>query len=300
IPRWWHSSTSYFGSSSSYCTKSSAARSAKSRIGNTDLNTSCSPTCARSSGRRFICRKFSYEVRCTSIRLGITVTSGMCPKLLRIRLRPVKEYAIAVPSLDAYGPATRAGTAAGGRRSMPRGSNDRRLASSAANAWPPHEPTGRLVAGRRPGRPARVGDDAEREQRFSELFDLHGRPGALELLLELGSFLLGHALLDRLGRALDQVLGLLETEPRDRAHFLDHVDLLVAGSGQDHVELGLLLGLLLGHGGSAAGAGDRNRRGCRHAPLLLEHPRQLGRFEHGQCRKILDHLLQVGHLEPSP
>ena len=39
-PRWMHSSTSYFGSSSSYCTNSRRPRPAKSSIGKTDLKTS--------------------------------------------------------------------------------------------------------------------------------------------------------------------------------------------------------------------------------------------------------------------
>src|SRR6185295_3016106 len=50
----------------------------------------------------------------------------------------------------------------------------------------------------------------------------------LELGLELLGVGLRHAVLDRLGRALDQVLGLLEAEAGDLAHRLDDVDLLVA------------------------------------------------------------------------
>ena len=72
-------------------TNSSWARSEKSRIGKTDLKTSCSPTLPRFSAITPICKKWSYELRCTSIRLGIGATSGMRPKLLRIRLRPVND-----------------------------------------------------------------------------------------------------------------------------------------------------------------------------------------------------------------
>ena len=61
-----------------------------------------------------------------------------------------------------------------------------------------------------------------------------------------------------LGRALDQVLGFLEAEAGDRPDFLDHVDLLLAGRGQDDVELGLL-------GGRRRGGG-RPRQRPRPAP----------------------------------
>jgi hypothetical protein len=43
MPRWRHSSTSYFGGSNVYFTNSSSAVCEKSEIGNTDLNTACSP-----------------------------------------------------------------------------------------------------------------------------------------------------------------------------------------------------------------------------------------------------------------
>jgi hypothetical protein len=59
MPRCWHSSTSYFGSSSSYLTNCSSARSEKSRIGNTDRNTSSKPTLWRLSAGTPICKKWS-------------------------------------------------------------------------------------------------------------------------------------------------------------------------------------------------------------------------------------------------
>src|SRR5437868_13119021 len=73
-----------------------------------------------------------------------------------------------------------------------------------------------------------------------DLFDLDSGTRILKLLLEFRRLVLVDALLDRLRRALDQVFGLLETETRDRADFLDHVDLLVANGRKDDVELGLL------------------------------------------------------------
>src|SRR5882724_9434857 len=89
--------------------------------------------------------------------------------------------------------------------------------------------------------------------RALELLHLDGRAGVFELLLELGSLVLRHAFLDRLRRALDQILGLLEAEAGDRAHFLDHVDLLFTGRGEHDGELGLLLD------GSRGGTAARTR-----------------------------------------
>ena len=65
----------------------------------------------------------------------------------------------------------------------------------------------------------------------------------------LGVFL-RHLLEHRLRGAVDEVLGLLEAEAREGAHLLDDLDLLVAGRGEDDVELVLLL---LG-GGAVTGA----------------------------------------------
>ena len=48
--------------------------------------------------------------------------------------------------------------------------------------------------------------------------------------------------LTELGRAVDQVLGLLEAQAGHLADDLDHVDLLVARAREDDRELGLLLG----------------------------------------------------------
>src|SRR3954468_12765237 len=129
----------------------------------------------------------------------------------------------------------------------------------------------------------------------SDLLDLHGGPGALQLRLDLGRVVLGHSLLDRLWRRLDQILGLLQAQAGDRADLLDDVDLLGAKRRQDHVELGLLLGNLgRRRRGAAAGRHRHGGRG-RHAPLLLEQLRQLRCLEDGQARQILDQLIQIRH-----
>src|SRR6185437_1301227 len=75
---------------------------------------------------------------------------------------------------------------------------------------------------------------------FDSLLDLDSRTRLFELLLELRRFVLVHAFLDRLRRAFDQVLGLLEAEAGDRAHLLDDIDLLVTRAGQDDGEFRLL------------------------------------------------------------
>src|SRR5512141_1279247 len=53
-----------------YSMNSSDEFSRKSLIGNTDLNTDCSPASSRSEGSRFICRKRSYDFFWISMRFG--------------------------------------------------------------------------------------------------------------------------------------------------------------------------------------------------------------------------------------
>ena len=65
--------------------------------------------------------------------------------------------------------------------------------------------------------------------------------GPLEGRLGLLGVVLADPLEHRLRCAVDQVLGLLQAEAGERADLLDHLDLLVAGRGQDDVELDLLL-----------------------------------------------------------
>ena len=88
---------------------------------------------------------------------------------------------------------------------------------------------------------------------------LDGDRGASSL--ELGLGVLGGFLVDlleqRLGGAVDEILGLLEAQAGDDlADDLDDADLLLAGTLEDDVELRLLLGGL----GGGGGAGRRRRR----------------------------------------
>src|SRR5690606_3475511 len=105
MPRWRHSSTSYFGASNSYLTNSSMEEPEKSEIGNTDLKTACSPSSARPPSGSFTIRNWSYEAFWTSMRFGISATSGMFPKNFLTRLRPLNErvWAIVAPWLALLG-----------------------------------------------------------------------------------------------------------------------------------------------------------------------------------------------------
>ena len=104
-----------------------------------------------------------------------------------------------------------------------------------------------------------------------ELFlDLHFRAGVLELLLHRLGIGLGHGLLHRRGRALDQVLGLLEAKPGDLADHLDDGHLLVRRVFlQSDGELGLLLDRGGRRGGPARSGRDGHRGRGGHAELLL-------------------------------
>src|SRR5438477_43817 len=104
------------------------------------------------------------------------------------------------------------------------------------------------------------------------LLELDSCARAFELCLGLLGVFLRDLLEDGLRSAVDEVLGLLQPEARERPDLLDDLDLLLARGDQDDVELVLLLGC--GLAGTAAGTGCRrgNRDGGsrRHAELLLE------------------------------
>src|SRR3954452_4893344 len=130
------------------------------------------------------------------------------------------------------------------------------------------------------------------------LLDLDGRALFLELALGVVRDVLRDLLQDRRRCALDEVLGLLEAEARDRADRLDDVDLLVTDGGEDHVELGLLLGGLCA---SAGAAGRRHHDGRRSRGLnverLLELLDEVGQLEKGHLLEALEQVLRLdlGH-----
>src|SRR5690606_1088171 len=60
--------------------------------------------------------------------------------------------------------------------------------------------------------------------------------GSFELLLQLFGFRLANAFLHGLRRTFDEVLGFLQAETGDGAHFLDRVDLVGTAIHQDDIE----------------------------------------------------------------
>src|ERR1700677_3057902 len=97
------------------------------------------------------------------------------------------------------------------------------------------------------------------------LLQLNLGASLLELGLDLLGFVLVHAFLDRLRRALDEVLGFLEAEARDGTDFLDDFDLLFAGGQENDRKLGLFFS----RSSSGSGrTGHRNGGSGGHAPLF--------------------------------
>src|SRR5436190_12764983 len=213
------------------------------------------------------------------MRLGIGATDSMCPKKRRIRLRVLKAVAILRPRL---------GSRAANYPLLSRNSRP-------AKAARPIHCRGPLVEADRTIRfdkgPERAGPKAGPPGRYLLEFDL-GALG-LELGLELLGVGLRHAVLDCLGRALDQVLGLLEAEAGDLAHRLDDVDLLVADGGQHDGEL--VLHLRRSGGSRTRSRGDRDRSGGADAPLLFQQLAELSGLEDRQGRELLDQLFKISH-----
>src|SRR6266545_793339 len=93
------------------------------------------------------------------------------------------------------------------------------------------------------------------------LLDRDRSSSALQGRLSLLRRLLVDLLEQRLRRAVNQVLRLLEAEARQAADLLDDLDLLLARRLQNDVELVLLLLLLRGARASGRGSGDGGDRG---------------------------------------
>src|SRR5829696_2983998 len=122
--------------------------------------------------------------------------------------------------------------------------------------------------------------------------DGDGGAGALEGSLGLLRGVLGDLLQDRLRRVVDQVLGLLEAERGQAAHLLDDLDLLVAGSLEDDVELVLLGSGLVATAAATGGRGGRDGHGGSSGDLegLLELLHEVGQLEEGH---LLERVEQV-------
>src|SRR5262249_27888848 len=123
-----------------------------------------------------------------------------------------------------------------------------------------------------------------------------------ELLLEGLGLVLGDVLLDGLGGAFDQILGLLEAQAGDLADHLDDVDLLRGVEArQDDRELGLLGRLLRGRAARTAhGAGhDHTAAGGLDLVNLFEVIAQLDGARDGQRRDLVAQVLDLRTPGPS-
>src|SRR5262249_8412756 len=194
------------------------------------------------------------------MRLGISATSWMRPNIFRNRLRPSEEVCCTIGSSHARRDGSPESPQVRLRGFWPSVTdNDGLLCARADSGTIMWDPPGYIS---------------------TRLFQLDRRACGFELLLDLLGFVLVHAFLDRLRRALDQVLGLLQAEAGDRTYLFDHVDLLGTCGGQNDVEFGLLLGNFR-RSCARAGShhGHRSRGG--DAPFLLEHLGEVCRFQHG-------------------
>src|SRR5688500_16915054 len=122
------------------------------------------------------------------------------------------------------------------------------------------------------------------------LLELDAGASFLQLRLDRVRLLLGGALLDGAGRAVDEVLRLLQAEAGDGADDLDHLDLLVARGREHDVERRLLLvgGGAVARGRSRAGRGGRHRSGGGAAPLLLDLRLELDELENGHAPETFE------------
>src|SRR5690606_3336501 len=127
------------------------------------------------------------------------------------------------------------------------------------------------------------------------LLDLDLGAGFLELLLDVLRLGLADAGLDLLGRAVDEILGVLQAEAGDLADDLDDADLVGATALEDDGELRLLLGgSRRSRTTSSRRSSRRDRdRGSRDAPLVLERLGELDELDDGEVRKLVDELFLI-------
>ena len=124
------------------------------------------------------------------------------------------------------------------------------------------------------------------------LLQFYGGACSLELRLGLLGVLLLDLLEDRLGSTVHEVLGLLEAEAGQGTDFLDDLDLLVAGTREDDVELALLFfgcGIAAAAGGSGCGCGYGS--GCGDAEALFELLEELAELQYGQLSNAVQNLV---------
>src|SRR3569833_80153 len=121
--------------------------------------------------------------------------------------------------------------------------------------------------------------------------DRHRGAGLLEGLLGLVGLLLVDLLQQRLGRAVDEVLGLLEAQAREGADLLDDLDLLVAGTLEDDAEPVPVLGLFGRGARGSAGGGDGDRRGGLDVEGLFVLLLELRQLEEGHLLERVEELV---------
>src|SRR5215218_1965441 len=265
-------------------------------MGKISLNTRSSPTSSRSRAAASVCSRVSNARTCTSRRLGCSIPATSLPNET-IGLFTVAKWVSLLSDVD-----PEAGSANDPDRKPRRGRRAVRIyvtgcvraIDSAGLKWdrPSLAPTFPGRSGDRRRRLPRADADASARGRGRPLLQLDRSALLLELGLDRVGLVLRHTLLDRLGRAVDQVLRLLQPQAGDLADHLDHLDLLLAGALQHDGELRLLLD---GRGGGAAtgtrrgGNGHGGRGG--HAELLLERLHEFRKLENGHVADRVEQLV---------
>src|ERR1700729_582074 len=118
-----------------------------------------------------------------------------------------------------------------------------------------------------------------------QLLDFDGSD-AFELLLDRLGLVLGRAFFQRLGSAVDEVLGFLQAERSDFAYSLDGVDLVRAGILENDLEFGLLFCRRSSRSTAAAGNDHRGRSRGRNAETLFELLYQCRRFKQAEANNL--------------
>src|SRR6476646_1948771 len=130
------------------------------------------------------------------------------------------------------------------------------------------------------------------------LFDFDLCTCGLDLFLDIIRLLLGHAFLDRFGRAFYERFRLRKAEPRNRAPYLfDHCNLVCAHFGQDHVKRGLFLGCWSSSGRRSRAGSRRNRYLRRGAdtPFFLKLLDQSCNLQNRKVAELLYYLICICH-----
>src|SRR5438105_4502302 len=274
-----HSSSEYFGGSNSGSASSSFREPVKSSIGEMSVRVSAIPSS----------RNQVNESRCTATRSGSGMTSRSFAN--EKRRRAARRAKASLLTKTRRRPSR--GEEVKGHPETPNGQHSdslRWLATASSRLHRAHDLrrirlTLMQVKGGEP--------PADDPPPVVFLLELDGGAGGLELGLGLLGVLLGNFFQDGLGGAVDQVLGLLQAQAGERPDLLDDLDLLVAGGGEDDVELVLLLDGL-GRRAAPTGAGaDVGHRGSGggHAELLLEGLEEIVELEDGH---VLENVEELG------